>query len=110
MVRLVPSKQATIAQNLNNRPGNTELKDDKEGLTGSVRLGFRYGTAGMKWIKLNTKFISKKKIEFSFDLRETYNFQDSRSEKSLISLDYSRKKRWISYFINLPTNKIVDAL
>ena len=108
--QLVLSEQAKIAQNLNFKPENTELKGDKVGLIWSVRLSPRYDAARTKWIKLNRKSISKKKMKFWLDFREANHFQDSGSDKSLIELDYSRKKRWVSYFMNLPTNKIVDAL
>ena len=84
MVRLLPSRPVKIAQNLKITPENTESKGDKVGLIWSVRLGPRYGAARMKYIKLNGKSISKKKMKFSLNLREANPFEDSGSEKSLI--------------------------
>ena len=84
VVRLVPSEQAKIAQNLNFRPENTELTGGKKGLIWSVRFGPRYGAPGTKWMKLNRKSISKEKMKLSLHLREANHFEDSGSEKSLI--------------------------
>ena len=64
MVRLVPSEQAKIAQNLNFRPENTELTGDKKGLICKYKVWSPLRCPWESWIKLNRKSISKKKWSF----------------------------------------------